>query len=39
MKKMGIQDRIKRRYITTTDSRHNNKIHPNLASKSSKIPE
>jgi len=30
MKKMGIQGRIKRRYITTTDSRHNNKIHPNL---------
>jgi len=30
MKKMGIQGRIKRRYITTTNSRHNNKIYSNL---------
>ena len=30
MKELGIQGRIKRRYITTTNSRHNNKIHPNL---------
>lgn len=30
MKKMGIQGRIKRRYITTTNSRHNNKMYSNL---------
>ena len=30
MKKMGIQGRIKRKYIATTNSRHNNKIYPNL---------
>jgi transposase InsO family protein len=30
MKELGIQGRIKRRYITTTNSRHNNKIYSNL---------
>ena len=30
MKKMGIQGRIKRKYVTTTNSRHNNKIYSNL---------
>ena len=30
MKELGIQGRTKRRYITTTNSRHNNKIYPNL---------
>jgi len=30
MKKMGIQGRIKRKYIATTNSRHNNKIYSNL---------
>jgi len=30
MKELGIQGRIKRRYIATTNSRHNNKIYPNL---------
>jgi len=30
MKELGIQCRIKRRYITTTNSKHNNKIYPNL---------
>lgn len=27
---MGIQGRIKRKYITTTNSRHNNRIYSNL---------
>jgi len=30
MKKLGIQGRIKRKYITTTNSKHNNKIYSNL---------
>jgi len=30
MKELGIQGRIKRRYITTTNSRHNNRIYSNL---------
>lgn len=30
MKELGIQGRIKRKYITTTDSRHNNRTYPNL---------
>jgi len=30
MKEMGIQGRIKRKYITTTNSKHNNKIYSNL---------
>ena len=30
MKELGIQGRIKRRYITTTNSKHNNKIYSNL---------
>lgn len=30
MKELGIQGRIKRRYITTTDSKHHNKIYSNL---------
>jgi len=30
MKKMGIQGRIKRRYIATTNSKHHNKIYSNL---------
>ena len=30
MKVLGIQGRIKRKYITTTNSKHNNKIYPNL---------
>lgn len=30
MRKMGIQGRIKRKYVTTTNSKHNNKIYPNL---------
>ena len=31
MREMGIQGRIKRKYTTTTNSKHNNKIYPNLA--------
>jgi putative transposase len=30
MRQLGIQGRIKRRYITTTNSKHNNQIYPNL---------
>jgi len=30
MQEMGIQGRIKRKYITTTNSKHNNKIYSNL---------
>ncbi|GAH85303.1 unnamed protein product, partial [marine sediment metagenome] len=30
MKELGIQGRIKRKYIATTNSRHNNKIYSNL---------
>lgn len=30
MREMGIQGRIKRRYISTTNSQHNNRIYPNL---------
>jgi len=30
MKELGIQSRIKRRYITTTNSKHHNKIYSNL---------
>ena len=30
MKELGIQGRIKRRYITTTNSKHNNRIYSNL---------
>ena len=30
MRKMGIQVRIKRKYVTTTNSRHNHPIYPNL---------
>jgi len=30
MKELGIQGRIKRKYITTTNSKHNNRIYPNL---------
>ena len=30
MQDMGIQGRIKRKYITTTNSKHNNKIYSNL---------
>ncbi len=30
MKEMGIQDRIKRKYIATTNSKHHNKIYSNL---------
>jgi len=30
MQEMGIQGRIKRKYVTTTNSKHNNKIYSNL---------
>jgi len=30
MKELGIQGRIKHKYITTTDSKHHNKIYSNL---------
>jgi len=30
MRHLGIQARIKRRYVTTTNSRHNHRIYPNL---------
>lgn len=30
MKQMGIQARIKRKYIATTNSKHHNRIYPNL---------
>jgi len=31
MKKMGIQCRKRRRFVSTTDSKHNLKVYPNLA--------
>jgi putative transposase len=31
MKKMGIQCRKRRRFVSTTDSRHNLRVYPNLA--------
>lgn len=30
MRELGIQGKIKHQYITTTNSKHNNKIYPNL---------
>jgi transposase InsO family protein len=33
MREMGIQGRIKRKYITTTNSKHNNRVYPNLITK------
>jgi len=30
MRELGIQGRIKRKYVNTTNSRHNNQIYPNL---------
>ena len=30
MRELGIQARIKRKYVTTTNSKHNNQIYPNL---------
>jgi putative transposase len=30
MRQLGIQARIKRRYVTTTNSRHHNRVYPNL---------
>ncbi len=30
MRQLGIQARIKRRYITTTNSKHNHQVYPNL---------
>ncbi len=30
MKELGIQGRIKHKYVTTTNSKHNNKIYSNL---------
>jgi len=30
MQEMRIQGRIKHKYVTTTDSKHNNKIYSNL---------
>jgi len=30
MRELGIQGRIKRKYVTTTNSKHNNQIYPNL---------
>jgi transposase InsO family protein len=30
MRKMGTQGKIKHQYMTTTNSKHNNKIYPNL---------
>ena len=30
MRELGIQGKIKHKYITTTNSKHNNKIYPNL---------
>jgi len=30
MKELGIQGRIKRKYIATTNSKHNNRIYSNL---------
>ncbi|OQA28702.1 MAG: IS2 transposase TnpB [Chloroflexi bacterium ADurb.Bin344] len=30
MRELGIQGRIKRKYVTTTNSRHNHRIYPNL---------
>ena len=36
MQELGIQGRIKRKYVTTTNNKHNNKIYPNLT-KSKKL--
>jgi transposase InsO family protein len=33
MRDMGIQGRIKRKYISTTNSRHHNRVYPNLITK------
>src|SRR6056297_1003823 len=30
MQELGIKGRIKRKYVTTTNSRHNNRVYPNL---------
>jgi len=30
MRELGIQGRIKRKYVTTTNRKHNNRIYPNL---------
>ena len=30
MRELGIQGRIRRKYVTTTNSRHNNQVYPNL---------
>ena len=30
MKELGIQGRIKRKYVTTTNSKHHNKIYANM---------
>jgi len=30
MQELGIKGRIKRKYVTTTNSRHNNQVYPNL---------
>ena len=30
MRELGIQGRIKRKYVTTTNNRHNNRVYPNL---------
>jgi putative transposase len=30
MRELGIQGRIKHKYVTTTNSRHNNRVYPNL---------
>ena len=30
MRQLGIQARVKRRYTTTTNSRHSHRIYPNL---------
>jgi len=30
MRELGIQARIKRKYVATTNSRHNNRVYPNL---------
>jgi len=30
MRQLGIQGRIRRKYVTTTNSKHNNLVYPNL---------
>jgi transposase InsO family protein len=30
MRELGIKGRIKRKYVTTTNSRHHNRVYPNL---------